>query len=312
MPLDPHAARFLRMLAVSGMPEASQLDPGSIRAAFQRLAETVDVKDVVVGGVENISIPGPLGPLNIRVYSPLGAGSRLLPGLVYFHGGAWVFCNLDTHDGLCRALANSSGCRVVSVDYRQAPEHKIPAVIEECYAATAWVIEHASELAIDGRRTAIGGDSAGGTLAAVICQLARARCGPKLALQVLLCPKTDVASESASRQEFASGYFFDRTTLEWALKLACPPQLDLRDPRVSPLRAADLSGLPAAQIHTAEFDPLRDEGKAYADRLEQAGVDVHYTCHAGMIHHFYGMAGIIPYARTALETVGSAIGEGLA
>jgi len=311
MPLDPHANRFLRMLAAGGFPNASEIDAEAMRAAFVRLAQAVDAKDEPIGSIDNRDIPGPLGPLAIRIYSPIGAASGPLPGLLYFHGGAWVFCNLDTHDGLCRLLTNASGCRVVSVGYRQAPEHKLPAAIEESYAAATWLAAHAAELAIDPRRLAIGGDSAGGTLAAAVCQMALCNDGPKLALQVLLCPKTDVCADTHSRRAFATGYFFDRATLDWAIKQACPPGFDLEDPRVSPLRARDLSGQPPAEIHTAEFDPLRDEGKAYADRLAQAGVRVRYTCHSGMIHHFYGMAGIIPYARTALVGVGGAIREAL-
>jgi acetyl esterase len=312
MPLDPSVNRFLRMLAVGGFPATPEVDPQAMRAAFARLAEAVDVKDVPIDRIENREIPGPLGPLPIRIYTPITPHRGLLPGLLYFHGGAWVFCDLDTHDSLCRMLANESGCRVVSVGYRQAPEHKLPAAVEDSYAAAVWLAEHASTLAIDARRIAIGGDSAGGTLAAVVCQLAKQRSGPKLALQVLLCPKTDVSAETASRRAFAKGFFFERTTLEWALKHACPPELDLKDVRISPLLATDFSGLPPAEIHTAEFDPLRDEGEAYAARLAHAGVRVRYTCHEGMIHHFYGMAGVIPYARTALRTVGTAIKEALA
>jgi acetyl esterase/lipase len=312
MPLDPSVNRFLRMLAVGGFPVSPEVDPQAMRAAFVRLAEAVDVKDVPIGRIEDREIPGPFGPLPIRIYSPIIPQRRLLPGLLYFHGGAWVFCDLDTHDGLCRMLANESGCRVVSVGYRQAPEHKLPAALEDCFAAAVWLAENALALEIDPDRIAIGGDSAGGTLAAAVCQLAKRRGGPEFALQVLLCPKTDVSAETESRRAFAKGYFFERTTLEWALKHACPPELDLKDVRISPLLATDFSGLPPAEIHTAEFDPLRDEGEAYAARLAHAGVRVRYTCHEGMIHHFYGMAGVIPYARTALRTVGGAIKESLA
>jgi acetyl esterase/lipase len=300
------------MLAAGGFPTASEIDPSAMRAAFVRLARAVDAQQVPIGGVENRSISGPLGPLAIRIYSPVEPNGGRLPGLLYFHGGAWVFCNLDTHDGLCRMLANESGCRVVAVGYRQAPEHKLPAAIDESYAAATWLAAHASELGIDPQRIAIGGDSAGGTLAALVCQLARQKCGPKHALQVLLCPKTDLGADTVSRRQFAKGYFFDQATLEWALRHACPPDFELTDPRFSPLRARDFSGQPPAEIHTAEFDPLRDEGKAYAERLAQAGVRVRYTCHSGMIHHFYGMAGIIRYARTALKDMGSAIREALA
>jgi acetyl esterase len=303
--------RFLRMLAVGGMPDVTALEPQAARAAFLRLAEVVDIKDVPVAHIDNRTIPGPLGPLPIRIYSPLQANAAALPGIVYFHGGAWVFCNLDTHDGLCRVLANESGARVVAVDYHQAPEHKLPAIVEESYAAMMWLAEHARELGIEPHRLAIAGDSAGGTLAAVVCQLIKQRSGPELVLQLLLCPKTDVSRQSASRQAFGKGYFFDSTILEWALKHACPSSLAYTDTRISPLLAVDLAGLPAAHVHTAEFDPLRDEGKAYADRLQRAGTSVRYACHAGMIHHFYGMAGIIPAARAALEAIGLGVKEAL-
>ena len=312
MPLDPHAQRFLRMLAVGGLPDVAGLDPDAMRAAFLRLAEVVDIKDVAVGRIETRTVTGPLGPLVVRIYSPLEPAAAVLPGLIYFHGGAWVFCNLETHDGLCRLLANHSGCRVLAVGYHQAPEHKLPAIVEESYAVTASLAAQAEALGIDARRLAVGGDSAGATLAAVVCQLAKQRHGPALALQLLLCPKTDVSRESPSRLAFAKGFFFDAATLDWALGHACPPTLDRRDPRVSPLLATDLSGLPPAQIHTAEFDPLRDEGKAYAERLQQARVPVSYTCHAGMIHHFYGMAGIIPSAHSALRAIGDAVKSALA
>jgi acetyl esterase/lipase len=209
-------------------------------------------------------------------------------------------------------LANDSGCRVISVDYRLAPEHKFPAAVEDSYAATRWVSEHALLLGIDRERIAVCGDSAGGTLAAVVCQLARQTGGPSIALQVLFCPVTDLSVETDSRKAYGEGYFFDRTTIDWALRHYCPAGMDLRDPRISPLCASDLAGLPPAHIHTAEFDPFRDEGKAYADRLESAGVKVRYTSHIGMIHHFYGMAGVIPYARLAMRAAGSAIKESLA
>ncbi|HTW89496.1 MAG TPA: alpha/beta hydrolase [Candidatus Binataceae bacterium] len=311
MPLDPHVKRFLHMVSAGGIPEASELTPAEMRQAILRLAQTVDVKDISIGKTENRELPGPGGPLPIRIYIPAAINTDKSAGLVYFHGGTGVFCTIETHDGLCRMLANESSCRIISVGYRLAPEHKFPAAVEDSYFAIRWVFEHASELGIAPNRIAVGGDSAGGTLAAVVCQLARQAGGPNPALQVLFCPVTDVIADTESRKAFAEHYFFDKTTMEWALKHYCPPGIDLEDPRISPLRASDLAGLPPAHIHTAEFDPLRDEGKAYADRLERAGVKVRYTCHAGMIHHFYGMGGVIPYARLAMRAAGTAIRESL-
>jgi len=312
MPLDPHAKRFLDMAAAAGVPEPSKLTPSEMRHAFLRLARALDPEKVPVGRIDNRELPGPGGALRIRIYTPAATGAGQLPGLIFFHGGGWVFGSLDTHDGLCRVLANEAGCRVISVAYRLGPEHKFPAAVEDSYAATRWVAENAQELGIDPNRIAVAGDSAGGSLAAVVCQLAKQEAGPDLALQVLICPAMDMSAETQSRRAFAEGYFLDKTTLQWSLDHYCRPGVDLKDPRISPLRAADLSGLPPAHIHTAEFDPFRDEGKAYADRLERAGVKVRYACHDGMIHHFYGMAAIIPYARTAMTSAGAAIKQALA
>jgi acetyl esterase/lipase len=312
MPLDPYVKRFLYMVAAAGIPEVSELTPTKMRQAIVQLARVADAKDIPIGKTENRELPRLGAPLPVRVYIPSAINTHKTAGLVYFHGGAGVFCNIETHDGLCRMLANESGCRVISVDYRLAPEHKFPAAVEDSWLATKWVSDHALELGIDPERIAVGGDSAGGTLAAVVCHLAKQTGTPRLALQVLLCPVTDVSANTSSRKAYAERYFFDQATMEWALKHYCPPGIDLEDPRISPLRALDLAGLPAAQIHTAEFDPLRDEGKAYADRLRRAGVNVSYTCHEGMIHHFYAMAGVIPYARLAMRSAGTAIKEALA
>ena len=208
-------------------------------------------------------------------------------------------------------LANESGCRVISIDYRLAPENRFPAGLEDAYAATAWVATNASKIGIDPTRIAVAGDSAGGNLAAVVCQRAKTA-GPKLALQVLFCPVVDFAADNQSRHDFALGYFLERPLMEWTASHYLSPNVDLKDPRLSPLWAADLSGLPPAHIHSAGFDPLRDEAKAYADALEHAGVKVRYICHEHMIHHFYAMAGAIPYAKTALKSAGADVRAALA
>jgi acetyl esterase/lipase len=311
VPLDPDAKRFLDMAAAAGMPDVTQLTPSEMREAFRRLAQMVDAKDVPIGRIENAELPGPAGPLPIRIYTPHLSAAGQLPGLVYFHGGGGVFGSIETHEGLCRMLANASGCRVISVEYRLAPEHKFPAAVEDSYAAVTGAIAHASELAIDPERVAVGGDSGGGGLAAAVCQRAKQNDGPKIALQFLLYPALDMSRETESRRAFANGYFLDKATIDWIVEHLCPSGLDLKDPRLSPLCAENVSGLPPAHIHTAEFDPLRSEGEAYAHRLQRAGVAVRYTCHPGMIHHFYGMAGAIPYARVAIEQTGAAIRRSL-
>jgi acetyl esterase len=259
-----------------------------------------------IGKIEDRTLAGPAGPLPFRVYTPLTANAEPSGGIIFFHGGAWVLGDLDTHDCLCRILANESGCRLVSVDYRLAPEHPFPAAVEDACAATAWIAAHAAELAIDPTCLAVAGDSAGGTLAAVVCQSAKGS-GIEIALQVLLCPVTDIAPDTQSRREFAEGYFLEGPLMSWAGTHYLPSGVDINDPRLSPLRAPNLSGLPPALIHTAGFDLLRDEGQAYAAALERAGVKVHHVCHEHMIHHFYAMGGAIPYARTALKDVGADI-----
>ncbi len=314
MPLDPAAKRLLDMFAVvGGATDINTLSAQQLREGFRRLARAVDLKNVAVGKVEDGQWPGPGGALPYRRYDPPNApsGAARLPALVFFHGGGCVFGSIETHDGLCRSLSAESGCAVISIGYRQAPEHKFPAAVEDAFAATRWVADNAAALGIDIQRIAVGGDSAGGGLAAVVCQTALAQGGPKLALQVLFCPALDMAAETASRSEFAEGYFLSRATIDWMLQQYCPPEVDPKDPRLSPLRAAQLSGLPPAHIHTAEYDPLRDEGAAYAERLREAGVATRYTCHAGLIHHFCAMAGAIPAARLALKSAGAAIKEAL-
>jgi acetyl esterase len=303
MQLDTNVKSLLDMLAASGQPKLWDLTPPDARKMALQLTSMVEGKEPI-GKIENRTLPGPAGPLPFRVYTPVAANDEPSGGIIYFHGGAWVFGDLDTHDGMCRALANESGCRLVSVDYRLAPEHKFPAAVEDAYAATEWIAAHAAELAIDPACLAVAGDSAGGNLAAVVCQKAKGS-GLKIALQVLFCPVTDIAADNQSRREFAEGYFLEGPLMRWAATHYLPAGVDLNDPRLSPLRVADLSGLPTAHIHTAGFDPLRDEGKAYADALERAGVKVHSVCHEHMIHHFYAMAGAIPHAHTALKAVGA-------
>ena len=312
MPLDPSAKRLLDMLATAGgMGDIATMTPQQMRDGFRRLAQAVDLKGVPVGKIEDGALPGPGGPLPYRIYRPQHPSAQPLPALVFFHGGGGVFGDIGTHDGLCRTLCAESGCAVISLDYRRAPEHKFPAAVEDSYAATLWAHDHAAELGLDARRIAVGGDSAGGGLAAVVCQMALTRHGPPLALQLLFCPVMDMRPGTASRHALANGYFLDQATMDWMLQHYCAPDTDLDDPRLSPLRASQFSGLPPAHIHTAEFDPLRDEGEAYARALQQAGVAARHTCHAGMIHHFYAMAGAIPPARVALKAAASAMREAL-
>jgi acetyl esterase len=311
MSLDPHARRFLDLLAANrrGSMPLAHLER---RRAFQSLARMMSGDDVRVGAVTNTSIPGPAGPLAIRIYTPAAKQDRVSAGMVYFHGGGWVIGSLVTHDGICARLAEASNCRIVAVDYRLAPEHKFPCAIEDAIAATQFVAANAAAFGIDPSRLAIGGDSAGANIAAVVCQWVKHACKRTLALQALFCPVMDALGDTDSRRAFAEGYFLDKSTMEEDLLLYCSRGVAYDDPRLSPLRAADFSGLPPAHIHTAECDPVRDEGKSYAEKLVAAGVPVTYRCHAGMIHHFYGMTGVIPAANVALRDAAISIGRALA
>ncbi len=313
MPLDRQAKRILGMLGASGIPpRRADFTAARLRDAMVHLAQAFDVPTAPIGSVQRLTLPRAQGALTVRVYSPQALSEREpSAALIYFHGGAGVFCSLDTHEGFCRLLAQASGCRVFSVDYRLAPEHPFPAAVEDAHFATDWICANAADLHLDRKRIAIGGDSFGATLATVECQQARSRPGSALALQVLFCPVTDLSAESPSWKDYGTGHIIERITVDWATEHYAPG-MDLKDSRISPLQARDLSGLPPAHIHTAEFDPLRDEGKAYAERLASAGVAVRYVCHAGMVHHFYCMAGAISYAQQAIREAGAAIAEALA
>lgn len=305
MPLDPYAKRFLDRLAALNPPSALSLSVAERREALGSLL-SLSAGDAPEAAVEDRVIPGPGGALPVRVYSPGGESSILLPALIYFHGGGLVAGTLDTYDGIARELAHASGCRLISVGYRLAPEAPFPAAAEDACAATAWIGAHADDFGVDPARLGVAGDSAGATLAAVVCQQAAAN-GVPLALQVLLCPILDHAGTTPSRQAFATGYLVDSATLEHDLKHYLGAEGEVDDPRVSPSRGMQLRGLPPTIVHTAEFDPLRDEGRDYAERLKQAGITTLYRCHLGMIHLFYGMGGVIPYAAGAYREIGADI-----
>ena len=310
MPLDPHAKRLLDMLAVSAPAVRVQFNPDERRRAFASLMKLSGPPEPI-GGVENLVAPGPGGPIPLRKYAPVQSLTEPAPALVYFHGGGLVAGSLDTHDALCRTLANAACCLVVSVGYRLAPENPFPAAVDDGFAAVSWILTHARALQIQPQRIGIAGDSAGATVAAVVCQLLSCTPSPKPALQLLLCPILDFGADTASRKRFGTGYLLDMQNFALELQQYMPAGSDSSDPRASPLRAANLSGLPVTYIHTAEFDPMRDEGIAYADRLRGADIEVHYTCHAGMIHLFYALTGVIPYASTAMRLIGAQIARAL-
>jgi acetyl esterase/lipase len=242
--------------------------------------------------------------LALRTYSPKGLGDREGPALVYFHGGGWVSGDLDSHDALCATLAHSGDCRVLAIDYRLAPEARFPAAQEDAFAAVMAIAAQPERWALDRRRLGVGGDSAGGHLAAIAARHA-ADAGVPLALQLLLCPVMDPLARTPSRRAFASGFLIEEATMERYWDLYCVEGLSPDDPLVAPLRNSTFAGLPPALIHTAEYDSLRDEGAQYAEVLASAGVAVRHQVHAGMIHHFYGLGGVIPSAQTALLEIGA-------
>jgi acetyl esterase len=286
------------------MPALGSLPVPETRQAFAGIAAFGGPPEPLAK-VELRRIPGPSGEIPLRIYTPEGTGP--FPGIVYFHGGGWVIGTLDTHDGVCRQLAKRSGAVVVSVDYRLAPEHKFPAAPEDCYAATLWVAENAAKIGADARRLAVGGDSAGGNLAAVVSLMARDRAQPKIAFQLLIYPVTDYSYDTASYRENADGYLLTKDSMVWFWNHYLRSAGDGAQPYASPLRARDLKGLPPAMVVTTEFDPLRDEGEAYAERLRQAGVPVKLKRYDGLIHGFFMMTGFFPHALQAVDEAAAEI-----
>jgi acetyl esterase/lipase len=306
MPLDPQVKVYLEQMAAMGVPPLHTLTPQVVREATRQWVGMMGAP-APVGRVENRTIPGPDGEIPVRVYWPAGDGGEPLPMLVFFHGGGWVICDLDTHDALCRALTNGAGCVTISVDYRLAPEHKFPAAPEDCYAATAWAAAHAAELGGDAARLAVGGDSAGGNLAAVVALMARERGGPALAFQLLIYPATDLRMNTPSIAENGAGYGLDTAEMIWFGNHYMRDDADKLNPLVSPLLAPDLGGLPPALVVTAEYDPLRDEGERYGERLRAAGVPVTIRRYDGMIHGFASMLDIFDGGRRAVDGCAAAL-----
>ena len=309
MPLDPQAKAVLDQFASMGGPQLHEMSVAQARELILGMVALAGEPESIAR-IENRTVPGPAGQIPVRIYTPVGTAP--FPVLVYFHGGGWVIGNLDTHDGICRSLANRVGCLVVSVDYRLAPEHTFPAAPEDCYAATRWLAEHAGSLGGDKGRIAVGGDSAGGNLAAVVALMARDRGGPKLAFQLLVYPATDTDFETRSYRENAEGYFLTRADMVWFWNHYAPRDEDRRNPYAAPLRAASLRGLPPALVITAEFDPLCDDGNAYAARLREDGVPVRLSQQDGLIHGFFQMGAVIDRGRASVDEASRALKDAFA
>ena len=303
MPINPQVQALLDEFSKQGLPAFDQMSVPLARVV------TLGFRDLQgepqdVGEVKDILVPGPAGNLPVRLYHP-SPGSKL-PLLVYFHGGGWVIGDIEVVDKPCRALANAAGCIVASVNYRLSPETKFPGPVEDCYATTRWLADNAGAAGADGRFIAVAGDSAGGNLAAAVSLMARDRGGPALSYQVLIYPVTAPAAGTtfASYHDNADGFLLTRAGMEWFWNHYLTSPEDGKNPYASPLHAPDLSRLPPAMVITAEFDPLRDEGRAYAQRLGEAGVSVKSSHYEGMIHGFFWMAGALDRGRELIAEIG--------
>jgi acetyl esterase len=304
--LDPTVRQLLAAIEAQGNPPFETLPVAEARRLAVESLKPVEGILEPLRSIDDISISSPAGEIPIRIYTPDAPSP--CPAMVYFHGGGWVVCDLNTHDVVCSAIARRAGAVVVSVDYRLAPEHKFPAAVVDSYAAIVWVAANAPRLGIDPKRISVGGDSAGGNLATVVCLKSRDENGPAIAFQALVYPVTDLSSfDTGSYREFAAGYQLTKTEMEWFRDCYLGRKEDAQNPHASPLLARDLRGLPPALIITAECDPLRDEGEAYAKRLEQAGVPVTCTRYAGMIHPFFSLSGAIPQAFDAIQQVADGV-----
>jgi acetyl esterase len=304
MALDPQAQALLDQMQEAGVPPFEQMTVGEARQAAYAFIDLQGAPEDVAS-VGHRFVPGPVCDLPVRIYTPEGEGP--FPALVYFHGSGWVILNIEVADIAARALTNRTGCVVVAVNYQKAPEHKFPVPFDDAYAATTWVAEHASELGIDPGRIGVAGDSAGGNLAAAVCLKARDEHGPSLAYQLLIYPVTDYGWDKPSYLENAEGYLLQRETMRWFWGHYLASEAEGDNPLVSPLRAPDLSGLPPALIVTAEFDPLRDDGELYGQRLREAGVPVKISRYDGMIHGFFYMAGVLDQTKNLYDEIGTEV-----
>ncbi len=304
--LAPDLQLLLAVLERAGEQPLEELGPLGARAERRRAAPVGNGRPAPVGAVAELSIDGAAGPLHARHYAPLAQERGPAPLLVYFHGGGWVIGDLDTHDGACRMLCRHAGVHVLSVDYRLAPEHPFPAAVDDACAALRWGLAHAAELGADPSRVAIGGDSAGGNLAAVACWLAARSGEPLPAAQLLVYPATDLAARRRSSELFGERFFLTTSDMEWFVDTYVGAA-DRADPRLSILRAPDLTGLPPALVVTAGFDPLRDEAEEYAAALAAAGNVVAVRRFPGLIHGFMGMIGVSPSGRDATIELGGGL-----
>jgi acetyl esterase len=310
--LHPQARALLDLIEASGLPPTHTLPPLEARRFYRERRFFTQPAPPEVAEVRELQAEGPHGPIPLRLVRPRGAGAAAtLPVLVYYHGGGWTIGDLDTHDTLCRELANASGCAVVSVDYRMGPEHRFPAAVDDCIAATYWVRRNAAGLGVDAARLAVGGDSAGGNLAAVVSIAARDAGDLPIAFQLLIYPATDMRRVAASHETNGQGYLLTRDTIAYFHDhYIDDPAQDL-DWRASPLLLDDLAGLPPALVITAGYDPLRDEGLQYSQRLSEAGNRATHLCFERQIHGFITMGRVIDEANAAVALCAAALRDAL-
>jgi acetyl esterase len=301
MALDPQVRAMRARALAAGVRPLYEMSVAEARAADLAAIRAGAGAPEPVGSVVDFRLPGPSGDLSARCYRPAGAGP--FPVLMYFFGGGWALGNLDTCDGVCRRLCAGASCLVVSVSYRLAPEHPFPAAPLDCHAATRWVARHAGEFGGDPARLGVAGDSAGGNLAAAVTLMARDSGDPALACQVLVYPNVDYRADTASMRENDDPCFFNRHSVTWYWRHYLARPSDGADPLASPLRADSLRGLPPALVMTAEYDPLRDEAEAYAERLRRSDVPVELVRYDGMVHGFFTMTGTLEAARKAMSQV---------
>jgi acetyl esterase len=302
--LDPQARALIDLMIEKGVPPTHTLTPAQARAFYRDRRTFTQPEPPAMAQVRELRA----GEVPLRLYRPAGtSGSERLPVLVYFHGGGWTIGDLDTHDVLCRQLAQASGAAVVSVDYRLGPEQRFPAAVDDCVAATRWVRAQADALALDASRLAVGGDSAGGNLAAVVCLVLREGGEPLPAFQLLIYPATDMRAVAPSHTSNGQGYLLTRDSIAYYRGHYLAEAAQWTDWRASPLLASDHRGLPPALVLTAGFDPLRDEGLQYANALSAAGVPAQYVCFERQIHGFITMGRLLEEANTAVELCAGAL-----
>jgi len=316
MPLDDQTKGILDAAKEMNAPALYEMGVEGARVALREMTFPMDTPRQEVAKREERTIPGPAGEIPVRIYWPEDpATSAPRPILLLFHGGGWTIGDMDTHENMSRFYCNEAGLIVINVDYRLAPEHKFPVGVEDCYAALTWAAQNADEIGGDATRIAVTGDSAGGNLSAALCLMARDRGGPAIAFQALTYPAVDSRMDAydiyPSRTEFAEGYFLTRNDMDWLYEMYFADPKDASDTRCSPMLSTDLAGLPPALVVTAGFDPLRDEGKAYADRLAEAGVPVEHTCFETTIHGFYSFSGALEVGREGLALTADRLAQAL-